>query len=101
MSEGVLSWAGEATGGGRGEGAPPVVIGEVGGPLRAGLARSYLESAGLTVFLDGEAMASTFGLAGGPLATVRVLVPAAQAEEGARLFAEFEAGAKGGDRMPA
>ena len=36
------------------------------------------------------AVASAFGLAGGPLAEVRVYVPAAQAEEAARIFSELD-----------
>lgn len=78
------------TGGGDGEGVAPVCVGVVEGPLRAEIARGYLEDAGLTVFLQGEAVASVYGMVSGPLSTVRVFVPASQAEEGARVFAELD-----------
>jgi len=78
-----------ATGGG-GDGVAPVCIGVVAGPLRAELVRSYLEQAGLSVYLQGAAVAAAYGLVGGPLAEVRVFVPAAQAEEAARIFAELD-----------
>jgi hypothetical protein len=80
------------TGGGDGEGIGPVCIGVVEGPLRAEIARSYLEQAGIAVFLQGEAIANVYGLVAGPLGVVRVLVPAAQAEEAARIFAELDFG---------
>ncbi len=79
-----------STTGGGGSGVEPVCIGVVAGPLRAELARSFLEQAGISVYLEGAAVASAFGLAGGPLAEVRVYVPAAQAEEAARIFAELD-----------
>ena len=82
----------QATTGGGGSGVAPVCIGVVAGPLRAELARSYLEQAGLSVYLQGAAVAAAYGLAGGPLAEVRVFVPAAQAEEAARIFAELDFG---------
>lgn len=78
------------TGGGDGEGIEPVCIGSVEGPLRAEIARGYMEDAGLTVFLQGEAVAGVYGMVSGPLSTVRVFVPASQAEEGARVFAELD-----------
>lgn len=78
------------TGGGEGEGVAPVCIGVVEGPLRAEIARGYLEDAGLTVFLQGEAVAGVYGLVSGALGVVRVYVPAAQAEEAARVFAELD-----------
>lgn len=84
--------AGEATGGGGGTGVGPVCIGEVEGPLRAEIARSYLEEAGIDAFLQGEAVAGVYGVVSGPLGTFRVLVPAAQAEEAARIFSELDFG---------
>ena len=78
------------TGGGGGVGVGPVCIGVVAGPLRAELARSYLEQAGIGVYLQGAAVVSAYGLVGGPLGEVRVFVPAAQAEEAARIFAELD-----------
>src|SRR4051812_24931458 len=103
MTTPTLSWTGpadksgqadaieaaRATSGGGGSGVAPLCIGVVAGPLRAELARSYLEQAGISVYLQGAAIASAYGLAGGPLAEVRVFVPAAQAEEAARIFAEL------------
>jgi Putative prokaryotic signal transducing protein len=80
------------TGGGGGSGVGPVCIGVVAGPLRAEIARSFLEQAGISVYLQGTAVAAAYGLAGGPLAEVRVFVPAAQAEEAARIFAELDFG---------
>ena len=108
MTEGTLHWLGQddtpeqprpveprarvTTGGGDGDGVGPVCIGAVEGPLRAEIARSYLEQAGITAFLQGEAIANVYGLVSGPLSVVRVFVPAAQAEEGARIFAELDFG---------
>jgi hypothetical protein len=80
----------ETTGGGPGEGLGPVCIGVVEGPLRAEIARTYLEQAGVAVHLQGEPLGSIYGLVSGPLGAVRVLVPAAQAEEAARIFAELD-----------
>jgi len=104
MTTRSLSWQGElnehdraetdatarATTGGGGSGVGPVCIGVVAGPLRAELARGFLEQAGIHVYLQGAAVAGAYGLAGGPLAEVRVFVPAAQAEEAASLFAELD-----------
>lgn len=88
-----------ATTGGDGNGVAPVCVGTVDGPLRAEIARSYLEDAGLTVFLQGEAVAGVYGMVSGPLSTVRVFVPASQAEEGARVFAELDFDSSG-DLLP-
>jgi len=79
-----------ATGGGDGPGIGPVCIGVVSGPLRAEIARSYLEQAGISVYLQGEAIAGVYGLVTGPLGDVRVFVPAAQAEEATRIFGELD-----------
>jgi len=75
---------------GGGSGVEPVCVGVVGGPLRAEIARSYLEQAGISVFLQGTSVAGVYGLIGGPLAEVRIFVPAVQAEEAARIFAELD-----------
>jgi hypothetical protein len=83
------------TTGGDGSGVGPVCIGVVAGPLRAEIARSFLEQSGISVYLQGVAVAAAYGLAGGPLAEVRVFVPAAQAEEAARIFAELDFGGDG------
>ncbi len=105
MTTHVLNWLGssdasdapgadqaacEKTGGGPGDGLGPVCIGSVEGPLRAEIARTYLEQAGLTVHLQAESVGSIYGLITGPLSLVRVLVPAAQADEAARIFAELD-----------
>jgi hypothetical protein len=79
-----------ASGGGDGDGIAPVCIGVVVGPLRAELARSYLEQAGISVYLQGAAVAGAYGLVGGPLGEVRVFVPAAQSEEAERIFSELD-----------
>lgn len=108
MFERALSWIGsnrkleqdsaedsgtrEATGGEPGDGAGPVCIGVVEGPLRAEIARTYLEQAGISVYLQGEALGSVYGFTSGPLGSVRVMVPIAQAEEAARIFAELDFG---------
>lgn len=104
MSEDALPWVGgkqllsqdldarAKTGGGDGDGIGPVCIGEVEGPIRAEIARSYLEDAGIVVFLQRESIASVYGVVGGPLGSVRIFVPAAQAEEAARIFAELDFG---------
>lgn len=80
----------EATGGEPGDGIDPVCVGVVEGPLRAEIARTYLEQAGISVYLQGEALGSVYGFTSGPLASVRVLVPAAQAEEAAQIFGELD-----------
>ena len=80
----------ETSGGGPGEGVGPVCIGSVEGPLRAEIARTYLEQAGITVHLQAEAISSVYGFVSGPLGVVRVFVPAAQAEEAERIFAELD-----------
>lgn len=80
----------ESTGGGPGDGVGPICIGEVEGPLRAEIARTYLEQAGISVFLQAESIGSVYGLVTGPLGMVRVYAPAAQAEEAARIFAELD-----------
>lgn len=107
MSERVLQWfnfggsdraaatqpgAAETTGGGRGDGRGPVCIGRVEGPLRAEIARTYLEQAGVTVHLQAETASSLYGVVSGPLGVVQVWVPAAQAEEAARIFGELDFG---------
>src|SRR5512145_3384733 len=68
----------------------PVCIGEVDGPLQAEIARGYLEQAGFTVHLLGEAVGGVYGLVIGPLGAVRIFVPAAQAAEAAQIFAELD-----------
>jgi Putative prokaryotic signal transducing protein len=80
----------ESTGGGPGDGLGPVCIGTIEGPLRAEIARTYLEQAGITVHLQSESVGSVYGFVTGPLGLVRVFVPAAQAEEAARIFAELD-----------
>ena len=108
MTENVLYWrhgadepdraqssapdAREATGGGEGVGVGPVCIGVVDGPLRAEIARSYLEQNGIAAYLQAESIGSVYGLVSGPLGAVRVFVPMAQAEEAARIFAELDFG---------
>jgi hypothetical protein len=84
------SGARETTGGEPGEGIGPVCVGVVEGPLRAEIARTYLEQAGITVHLQGEPLGGIYGLVSGPLGAVRLLVPAAQADEAARIFAELD-----------
>jgi Putative prokaryotic signal transducing protein len=80
----------ETTGGAPGDGISPVCVGVVEGPLRAEIARTYLEQAGISVYLQGEALGSVYGFTSGPLGSVRVLVPAAQAEEAAQIFGELD-----------
>src|SRR6476661_2719660 len=80
----------ETTGGEPGDGVGPVCVGVVEGPLRAEIARTYLEQAGIVVYLQGEALGSVYGFTSGPLGTVRVLVSAAQAEEAAQIFGELD-----------
>ena len=115
MFERALSWIGsakkpgqasaedtgthETTGGEPGDGVGPVCIGVVEGPLRAEIARTYLEQAGISVYLQGEALGSVYGFTSGPLGAVRVLVPATQAEEAAQIFGELDFSAAGDDRQ--
>lgn len=99
----ILSWPGlrrkqttdadtdtQETTGGDGDDTRPVCIGSVEGPLRAEIARTYLEDAGLTVYLQSEAAGKVYGLIRGPLAVVDIYVPASQAEEATQIFAELE-----------
>ena len=81
----------EATGG-AGDGVAPVCIGVVDGPLRAEIARTYLEQSGIAAYLQADSMGSVYGLVSGPLGAVRVFVPASQAEEAARIFDEIDFG---------
>jgi hypothetical protein len=106
MFERALSWFGskgdseqaagdehathEATGGQPGDGTAPVCVGIVEGPLRAEIARTYLEQAGIAVFLQGESLAGVYGFTSGPLGAMQVLVPASQAEEAMRIFGELD-----------
>ncbi len=106
MFERALSWIGsakkpvqdsaeapgarETTGGAPGDGVGPICIGVVEGPLRAEIARTYLEQSGISVYLQGEALGVVYGFTSGPLGAVRVLVPAAQAEEAVRIFGELD-----------
>jgi len=115
MFERALSWIGtnkktgqdnaeagdtrETTGGDPGDGVGPVCVGVVEGPLRAEIARTYLEQAGIAVYLQGEALGSVYGFTSGPLGTVRVLVPATQAEEAAQIFGELDFGDEGDNRQ--
>lgn len=80
----------ETTDGEPGDGVGPVCVGVVEGPLRAEIARTYLEQAGISVYLQGEALGSVYGFTSGPLGAVRVLVPAVQAEEAAQIFGELD-----------
>ena len=80
------------TGGGGGEGVAPICIGVVDGPLRAEIARTYLEQSGIAAYLQADSMGSVYGLVSGPLGAVRVFVPASQAEEAARIFDEIDFG---------
>ncbi len=84
--------AAEATGGGGGDGVGPICIGSVDGWLRAEIARTYLEQAGIGVHLQPETVGSVYGFVSGPLAAVYLWVPASQAEEATRLFAELDFG---------
>jgi len=117
MFERALSWIGphkrpnqdgtesedtrETTGGDPGDGVGPVCVGVVEGPLRAEIARTYLEQAGITVYLQGEALGSVYGFTSGPLGTVRVLVPAAQADEATQIFGELDFSDASDDEMDA
>lgn len=67
-----------------------VWIGDIDGLMQAQLARSFLEDAGFTVHMQGEAVAGVYGLFSGPLGTVRLFVPADQADEARSLLEEFE-----------
>lgn len=78
------------TGSGGGEGLAPVCVGIVDGMLRAEIARTYLEQAGIVAYLQADSAASVYGFTTGPLGAVRVCVPASQAEEAAQVFAELD-----------
>ncbi|HEU5089124.1 MAG TPA: DUF2007 domain-containing protein [Roseiflexaceae bacterium] len=68
----------------------PVAIAQVEGVLQAQLVQSFLEDAGIAVFLEGASSAGIGGMLSGPLGAVRVFVPASQATDARQVLAEYD-----------
>ena len=68
----------------------PVAVAQVEGALQAQLVQSFLEDAGIAVFLEGVSSAGIGGMLSGPLGAVRVFVPASQADDARQVLAEYD-----------
>jgi hypothetical protein len=68
----------------------PQLVAHVDGSLQAELVRSFLEDAGIAVYLEGIEAAAIGGMLMGPLGAVRVFVPAGQADEARRILSEYD-----------
>ncbi len=68
----------------------PVAVAHVEGALQAELVQSFLEDAGIVVFLDGITSAGIGGMLAGPLGAVHVYVPAGQAAEARTILADYD-----------
>lgn len=58
--------------------------------IEAEVIKSYLESRGIKVILQGEAAGHVYGLSTGPLAEVQVLVPVEQHLDAVKIMEEYE-----------
>lgn len=65
-----------------------VKIFSAAGLLEAEMIKSFLESYGISVFVNQESLGKTLGLSAGPLGLVEVLVPQSQVEEATSLLQE-------------
>ena len=65
-----------------------VKIYSAAGLLEAEMIKSFLESYGITVFVNQESIGRTYGLSVGPLGLVEVLVLESQIEEATSLLQE-------------
>ena len=67
----------------------PVVVATYDGPIAAEMTVAQLHEAGIPAAVLGGGSAAVFGVHGGMLAEVRVLVPAAHADAARALIAEL------------
>lgn len=73
---------------GGGSDSEPVVVWEAANSMEAHVVKGRLESEGIPALIQGEALATIYGLTAGNLATAKVLVPAPLADKAmAILFA--------------
>lgn len=68
----------------------PVVVATCNGPIEANMVISQLHDSGIPAATIGADSASVFGMQSGMLAEVRIVVPAAFADEARELIAEFD-----------
>ncbi len=71
---------------------PWIIVGEVAGPIQAEILRGLLEAQGVTVQLEQEGAGRAYGLALGPLGTVRIRVPADEQAAAETVLRDYEAG---------
>lgn len=62
------------------------------GAINAQILRSFLEDAGIEVFLAGESSAGVYGMLGGAIGAVNVMVPAPHLEEARLILQDFDQG---------
>ena len=62
------------------------------GSMNAQVLRSFLEDAGIEVFLAGESSAGVYGMLGGAIGAVNVMVPAPRLVEAQLIFEDFDQG---------
>ena len=74
--------------GGSIESGEPVKVYEAASELEAEVIKTYLESNGIPVMLQGEALSKVYGLTVGKMAQVRVFVPAPLAPKALELLEE-------------
>jgi len=68
----------------------PVVVATCNGPIEANMLISQLHDSGIPAATIGADSAAVFGMQSGMLAEVRIVVPAAFADEARELIAEFD-----------
>lgn len=69
-----------------------VQVYSVSGQLQGQMIRIFLESKGISAFVEEESAGTVFGMGVGPLAEARLLVPEEQAEQARELLAALERG---------
>lgn len=62
------------------------------GSMNAQVLRSFLEDAGIEVFLAGESSAGVYGMLGGAIGAVNVMVPAPRLAEAQLILEDFDQG---------
>ena len=67
---------------------PLVVVKVLSSRVEAEVAAGFLRSAGIPVLLSSETVGEMYGLNVGPMAEVRLLVPAEREEEARQLLSE-------------
>ena len=69
-----------------------VILTTIEGSINAQMLRSFLEDAGIEVFLAGESSAGVYGMLGGAIGAVNVMVPAPYLEEAHLILQDFDQG---------